>query len=344
MENHKAMSNVPGDKKQFVEVPCSSAKEFFDYLNPNHKMWAGGVDNKWVFRGQNDATWDLTPSAWREKGREMFEPLAQKHDKDVDMIVKDFFESGYYTEDVYPGVREFSRQVLAECWAVTTFAELADRLGHRVPETQGPTTFIPPKLFRTILFDSETAVAESLGGTSGVAPPKYGIPDEKTALAQHHGMPTRLLDWSRNCRVAAFLAAHNLSRSPKLPDRIAVWALDLAKPRHLKNCGIDVLTVPRHEFENLHAQDGLFLYCDPRTRIMEGGNWPSLDTIIDEYSASEDVVPDFRDTPDRYKLTLGSEHSDELLRLLWKENISLAHLMPTYDNVVASIVRRWRWE
>jgi len=315
------MTNVPGDNKRFVEVSCSSAREFFDYLDPNHDMWAGTVDNTWIFRGQNDAKWDLTPSAWRKTGCEVLRPLFEKYEKFVDEIVDMFFSSGEHTPEMYPGAREFSIQVLAEHEAEMTFAKLADRLGHPVPE-------LP------------TAPMFSAG--CGVVP-KYIGPHPRTALAQHHGIPTRLLDWTRNARVAAFFAANIPSDSQCRPNHIAVWAIDLAIPADLHNCAVREFTVQRYQFEFLHAQDGLFLYSDPRSRVMKGGNWPSLDGIIDEHSASEDVVEEFRDTPDRYKLTLASEHADDLLRLLWRENISMAHLMPSYDNVAASTIRRWRW-
>lgn len=44
---------------------------------------------------------------------------------------------------------------------------------------------------------------------------KYGVMPTNdwqwTAMAQHHGLPTRLLDWSRDSRVAAFFAVRNQS-------------------------------------------------------------------------------------------------------------------------------------
>lgn len=95
---------------------------------------------------------------------------------------------------------------------------------------------------------------------------------ELLAIAQHHGVPTRLIDFSHSAMKATFFAASGAlawSRAPRKRDRptktarFAVWALNLNVLHGISNGGettISVVTVPRAQNRFLHAQDGVFLF------------------------------------------------------------------------------------
>lgn len=83
---------------------------------------------------------------------------------------------------------------------------------------------------------------------------------EWLAMAQHHGVPTALLDWSRNPLVASFFAVEN-----DLTHDGAVYVLQA--PSFLRDstvapsaCTEVVTVVPNHVTPRLTAQTGLFTF------------------------------------------------------------------------------------
>ena len=46
------------------------------------------------------------------------------------------------------------------------------------------------------------------------------------AFAQHYGIPTRLLDWTRNATAAAYFAASGVTEKGSSGDDLVVWALN----------------------------------------------------------------------------------------------------------------------
>lgn len=94
-------------------------------------------------------------------------------------------------------------------------------------------------------------------------------PFEQLAVAQHHGLPTRLLDWTENPLVAAYFASlgdHSCNG--------AIFALCCS--RVLKTQDVSPFDIqeliryrPRHITRRISAQRGLFtIHPDPRTPLV----------------------------------------------------------------------------
>lgn len=172
---------------------------------------------------------------------------------------------------------------------------------------------------------------------------------EGLALAQHHGTPTRFIDFTYNPLVAAFYAAYHRwtegSKGCFASNSLSVWAINLHFVHHCYGSAegrrIDTLNVPAAQNPFLHAQRAFFLWDRLANRY-----WPPppIDEVIASRAAESQAwecierqpkhIRDNIQLPVIRKLIVGHELTQLLLRVLYEqERVSLAHLMPELNSV-----------
>lgn len=181
---------------------------------------------------------------------------------------------------------------------------------------------------------------------------------ETLAVAQHHGIPTRLLDFSYDPPTAALFASRDAleleANSPdtaSLSENLAVWAVDLRFVRlaweypPVGSDRIREITVPRSTNPYLHAQHGLFLMDTCASSDCDAGVYRSIEDVVCEraqhWSGNSGFLPvgkpgEILSRP-VVKIELPRDQAIEVMSLLHREGKTLAHLVPSYDGVVEAL-------
>jgi hypothetical protein len=160
------------------------------------------------------------------------------------------------------------------------------------------------------------------------------------AIAQHHGIPTRLLDWSFSPFVAAYFAATNaLDCDSERFSIHGLFASELSIGHQLRSVverrdlNLTLVTVPRAANPNLHAQEGVFSYLTGHPTP------PSAECqrfiLDDELASLENRAGQYG--PLLYKITLAHEHAPEVLWFLDKMGYNAARIFPGFEGSARAV-------
>ena len=280
-----------------------------------------------VFRGQSNASWGLVPSAFRENV-----PLAR-------------------AATSFP--RSHEEQVALEFDLLASFVRLANESGFALP---GDNDALRARL---VAMGSQAFWKTDAGVRSW--PPQDLLPS--IALAQHSGVPTRLLDWTYSGYIAAYFAAEGCATRQNAGN-FCVWAcLPSRRLGRVAYAPSVELVRPSNAFNrNLHAQKGCLmvwrhgrpLHVRPSdVGDLTGVVWgtepypqpllpqPMESVTLDEILSIEaDRSGVSSAAPIFYKITLPQPEARTVLELLRFRHVDASTLFPSWEGIARAVRER----
>ena len=202
----------------FAVKSYQRADEIWEALSPTQDLFPKPY--QLLYRGHASADWTLLPAILREPASKVL-------------------------DEVLPGTNTADEQVFLEHYVIRSFMEFCDQVAIRLPNDSA---------------EFRQSHIEKANDPYLLDPSKWPNPKllEIMAVAQHHGVPTRLLDWTTNPYAAVYFAASDAlsMRGRSTNQHLAIWVLNIELINLYSH--IEIFQAPGSVSRRVAAQLGRF--------------------------------------------------------------------------------------
>jgi len=280
------------------------------------------LHNYYIFRGLKDINYSLIPSSIREKNISKLWELIGKN-KNIGQSDQEHW------------------QIIAEYNILKMFYDIADKSGLNLPKTDTLRDNIDDDFKLSIFLKTDGWLTDNLMEIAG--------------LAQHYGLPTRLLDWTYDYKIALFFATSGFYNEEEKEKDCVVWAINNHYFNYLKLNDKDIplkfYRPPYRDNKYLCAQKGLFttwkiidkndedLQNFYKNQFHEKINRNPLDLLVCDYISNNAIEDnyDLKNYKVLYKFVIPNRLKYDILKQLKRDMYSEEYLFPGFSGVCLSM-------
>lgn len=297
------------------EIKFDSFKDFYDAIGPNGELFEDLQG--FIFRGHSTESYKLIPSAFRyskdakdEYNIDILLKMVNRKLQDGNLLTTEFF------------------QIFIEYCLLQKFYRIANYSGLQVP------------CINDFIFNASTEyLKEEMKSITFSWLHKDLV--ELAALAQHYGIPTRLLDWTFDIYVSLYFASRGackkIEKYGTINDNFAIFAInhELLSTKFKDVIPIKFIVPTYHNNSNICAQKGILSYFAINTNNIVGRkgdlllkrNTSSLDTLLLKYKN------EFDGEKILYKIIIPYSEAKAVFIFLNELNYNAAKIFPGYWGV-----------
>lgn len=300
------------------EIRFDDAEEFIQAISYGGNLF-NTFNSKCIYRGLSSDKYKLIPSALRVEVKEELCKLANQRN-----LTNDWEIAQIHIE--FELLKSFYKCCDYNCLFIPNSVRLRESLVNSY------------KSFESLLSHEKWLPSDLL---------------ELAALAQHYGIPTRLLDWSYDFFVSLYFAVNGVAISNNPSNYFVIWIMNLNSVEYLISSGMPlrIINPPYFGNPNLGAQKGVFTMWEI-DKPMNSSNpkivdvekkitKDALDYSIQTYVNSNNPK---LNTPLMHKILVSTKNIYKIHQFLEKMNYNASRIFPGYYGVVRSIFENSKWE